>query len=258
MAGRRPFRKPGNPVPGEEVSVSDAPRQDSSETRREKSAEAPAEKSDVRADKHRPAPAASAVPEGSSQPSLLPPVTERRQLREDDGNEEEGSPRRPQQTTPQVRVISRPDPAQQARVVSRPAPGDGRTPRDDRPSRRFASRRSPPRSAAAPGGPRPGGPRPGGSRPGASGAPGGFPPPMPQPGAEGEQSRRKRGKSRRTVDFPQDGGEDFARRKNIGLPGMDDDEGAFRSRSRSRKPKKQQAAPGRHPADEGRQAQDPH
>ncbi|PWL56742.1 MAG: translation initiation factor IF-2 [Desulfovibrionaceae bacterium] len=228
---------------GEEVSVSDAPRQDSSETGREKSAEAPAEKSDVRADKHRPAPAASAVPEGSSQPSLLPPVTERRQLREDDGNEEEGSPRRPQQTTPQVRVISRPDPAQQARVVSRPAPGDGRTPRDDRRpggSRPGGARPGAPR----PGGPRPGGPRPGGSRPGASGAPGGFPPPMPQPGAEGEQSRRKRGKSRRTVDFPQDGGEDFARRKNIGLPGMDDDEGAFRSRSRSRKPKKQQAAPG--------------
>ena len=67
---------------------------------------------------------------------------------------------------------------------------------------------------------------------------------MPQPGSEGDQSRKKRNKNRRTVDFPQESNEDFARRKNLGLPGMDDDDGVFRSRSRSRKPKKQQAAVG--------------
>ena len=195
------------------------------------------EKTEARADKPRRAPAASAVPEGSSQPSLLPPVSERRPPREDGENAEDSAPaRRPQQAAPQVRVISRPDPAQQARVVSRPAPGDNRAPRDDRRSG-GASR---PGASARPGGSRPGGPR---SRP-SGGAPGAFPPPMPQPGSEGDQSRKKRNKNRRTVDFPQESNEDFARRKNLGLPGMDDDDGVFRSRSRSRKPKKQQAAVG--------------
>ncbi len=170
----------------------------------------------ARSDRPRRAPAASAVPEGSSQPSLLPPVSESRRQRDEEG---ERPRRRPQDTpTPQVRVISRPDPSQ-ARVVERPALSDSRG--DDR---RPGYRSGFPRSGGAP---RTGGPR-----------PGTFPPPFgQQPPVEGaDQSRKKRNKGRRTVDFPQSAGADFTRRH-------DDDEGVLRNRSRSRKPKKQQIAP---------------
>ena len=182
----------------------------------------------ARSDRPRRAPAASAMPEGSSQPSLLPPVSESRRQRDEDGEDGERPRRRPQDApTPQVRVISRPDPSQ-ARVVERPAPSDSRG--DDR---RPGYRPGGPRPGGAP---RPGGPRPGGPRPG--GASGGFPPPFgQQPPVEGaDQSRKKRNKGRRTVDFPQNAGADFTRRH-------DDDEGVVRSRSRGRKPKKQQIAP---------------
>ena len=182
----------------------------------------------TRSDRPRRAPAASAMPEGSSQPSLLPPVSESRRQRDEDGEDGERPRRRPQDApTPQVRVISRPDPSQ-ARVVERPAPSDSRG--DDR---RPGYRPGGPRPGGAP---RPGGPRPGGLRPG--GASGGFPPPFgQQPPVEGaDQSRKKRNKGRRTVDFPQNAGADFTRRH-------DDDEGVVRSRSRGRKPKKQQIAP---------------
>ena len=61
-------------------------------------------------------PAASARPEGSSAPSLLPPVSEGNRSSSSDGEDDDRrdrrKPRRPQEpATPQVRVISRPDPA---------------------------------------------------------------------------------------------------------------------------------------------------
>ncbi|MCH5276996.1 MAG: translation initiation factor IF-2 [Desulfovibrionaceae bacterium] len=184
---------------------------------------APKTEARVRADRPRRAPAASAEPDGSSQPSLLPPVSESRRPR-DDGEEGERPRRRPQDgLSPQVRVISRPDPSQ-ARVLERPAPSDARG--DDR---RQGYRSGTPRPGGAS---RSGGPRPGGAR--TAGA--GFPPPFgQQPPMEGaDQSRKKRNKGRRAMDFSLGSGADFTRHH-------EDDEGMVRTRSR--KPKKQAAAP---------------
>ena len=204
-----------------------------------------------KAEKPRRAPAASAEPEGSSQPSLLPPVQERRHVSED--AESEDGRRKPQpssESAPRVRVISRPDPTQ-ARIVRPASPSEGRPSRDGD-SRRDGGRRDNNRSArpdAREGrdgdnrdnrdNRRSGGNRPSGNRP--AGRPSGgasFTPPFgQQPPMENEQSRKKRNnKSRRTTDFPQDS-DDFSRRH--GGPDMDDDEGMVRTR-RSHKPKKQQ------------------
>ena len=94
-----------------------------------------------KADRRRPAPAASAEPEGSSQPSLLPPVQERRHASEE--AEGEDARRKPQpaaaDSAPRVRVISRPDPTQ-ARIVRPAAPSEGRSGRDGD-SRRDGGRR---------------------------------------------------------------------------------------------------------------------
>ena len=83
-------------------------------------------------------PAASARPEGSSAPSLLPPVSEGNRSSSSDGEDDDRrdrrKPRRPQEpATPQVRVISRPDPAavaaaRQPQCRTRLS-GTGRTPR---------------------------------------------------------------------------------------------------------------------------------
>ncbi len=218
----RIVRKPEPEAPAAPVAapVAAAPAESPAE------AKTPEQDAEARAQRARRAPAASAAPDAASQqPSLLPPVSETRYAEGDD----ERPRRRPQEAaTPQVRVISRPDP--------------------------NAVRPAAPRPDSRPGGPRPGGPGgfsprpggPGGARPGMpggprpGGAPGGFPPPFGQPPVEGaDQSRKKRNKGRRTVDFPQNTGDDFRRRDLT----SGDDEGGSRVRSRSRKPKKAMQAP---------------
>ena len=208
----------------------------------------------TRGDRPRRAPAASAEPEGSSQPSLLPPVQERRHAPEEGEGEDSRKKAQPvvADGAPRVRVISRPDPTQ-ARIVRPASPSEGRSGRDGD-SRRDGGRRDMRDSRGSRPDARDGrdsdnrdregrdrdnrrssGNRPSGGR-SSGGAP--FTPPFgQQPPMEGEQSRKKRNnKSRRSVDFPQDS-DDFSRRH--GGPDMDDDEGMVRTR-RSHKPKKQQ------------------
>ena len=196
------------------------------------------------------APAASAEPEGSSQPSLLPPVQERRHVSEEHEGEDARKKAQPAADgTPRVRVISRPDPTQ-ARIIRPASPSENRSSRDGD-NRRDGGRRDarPVRPDARDGrdgrdgdnrdNRRSGGNRPSGNRPaGGRSAGGSFTPPFgQQPPMENEQSRKKRNsKSRRSTDFPQDA-DDFSRRH--GGPDMDDDEGMVRTR-RSHKPKKQQ------------------
>ena len=209
------------------------------------------------------APAAfTAEPEGSSQPSLLPPVQERR--REEKGEAEEARKAAPaaESAAPRVRVISRPDPTQ-ARIVRPAAPGEGRPSRDgegrggrdgrdDRGGRDMRGPRGPRPtdgrdgrdadsrdrdSARGPRGPRPGGNRPSGPRPGGFG---GAAPFAAQPPMENEQSRKKRNtKSRHSNDFPREN-EDFSRSRHAApdLHDMMDEDGGM-VRRRSHKPKKQ-------------------
>jgi len=100
-----------------------------------------------------------------------------------------------------------------------------------------------PRPAGAPGGYRPAGgpsgPRPAGAGAGAPGGyrPGGGTPSFGDapPTEGGDQSRKKRNKGRRTVEF--DKGEGNDRRRNANTFNSDDD-GSGRSRNRHRKPKK--------------------
>jgi|GEM_PF-142212 len=143
-------------------------------------------------------PAASARPEGSSAPSLLPPVEARsaERDREFSGSEERRERPRRQETpsTSHVRVISRPDaPAQSRRPAAAPAAEntESRDSRDNR-DRRGNSRGYGARSG---GSSRPGGPRPGGE----------FV--MPDGGDSGRegQSKKKRNKNqnRRGADFQQ-------------------------------------------------------
>ncbi len=162
-------------------------------------------------------PAASAVPEGSSAPSLLPPVAESKTAEaEEPDDEKHGRKRRIQEsTTPQVRIISRPDPSTAPRRSSEGGSREGnRTP---------GGRPSAPASRPGAGSPRPGAPRPGGRS-------GGYAP-MPTPGAEGPdgregQSKKKRNKGRRTVDFQQN--------DMLGRHRDDDDGDMPRSRGRRR------------------------
>ena len=204
----------------------------------------------------------TAEPEGSSQPSLLPPVQERR--REEKGEAEEARKAAPaaESAAPRVRVISRPDPTQ-ARIVRPAAPGEGRPSRDgegrggrdgrdDRGGRDMRGPRGPRPtdgrdgrdadsrdrdSARGPRGPRPGGNRPSGPRPGGFG---GAAPFAAQPPMENEQSRKKRNtKSRHSNDFPREN-EDFSRSRHAApdLHDMMDEDGGM-VRRRSHKPKKQ-------------------
>ena len=170
------------------------------------------------------APAASAVPEGSSAPSLLPPPGESRSHGDDylDGDRPRSRSEAP---ASQVRIISRPDPA-----TSAPAPRDGGGERAARPAGRDGYR------PGGPGGYRPGGP--GGYRPGGFAGPGGGPrsgaggpsmpgaPGMPEENREG-QSKKKRNKNRR----PGDTGDFGARR------GGEDDGDMSRARGGRRRPK---------------------
>ena len=190
-------------------------------------------------------PDASAMPEGSSAPTLPQRAPERTRPEgmemddEDDADGRRGRRRggdrdtdgdRP--ATPQVRIISRPSPeAVQRAADSRNAP----RPAGGRPAGGYGDNRGPRPGGGAPGGdrgPRPGGgfgdnrgPRPGGGAPGGDrgprpgggfggprpGGPGGAPGGSPDPNAASEQSKKKRMKGRRTVDF-QGGGGDFGRR----------------------------------------------
>lgn len=169
-------------------------------------------------------PDASAVPEGSSAPTL-PPRSEARREADAEGDGGEAQPRGAarQEAAPQVRIISRPAPGSQPRPAAAGAPGGRGGYRD---------------------GQRPGGY---GQRPGASGAgrPGGFGAGRPGAPAFGQpapgqadsrdgQSKKKRLKGRRTVDFQQG---DFGRHG-------DDEEGLRLNRGRGRrKGGKLQAAP---------------
>ena len=167
-------------------------------------------------------PDASAVPEGSSAPTLPP----RREAEADAEGEDHPRGAR-QEAAPQVRIISRPAPGSQPRPASQGAPGSRGGYRD---------------------GQRPGGGYRDGQRPGSSGAgrPGGFGAPRPGAPAFGQpapgqadsrdgQSKKKRLKGRRTVDFQQG---DFGRHG-------DDEEGLRLNRGRNRRKGggKVQAAP---------------
>lgn len=167
-------------------------------------------------------PDASAVPEGSSAPTLPP----RREADADaDGDDHPRGAR--QEAAPQVRIISRPAPGSQPRPASQGAPGSRGGYRD---------------------GQRPGGGYRDGQRPGSSGPgrPGGFGAQRPGAPAFGQpapgqadsrdgQSKKKRLKGRRTVDFQQG---DFGRHG-------DDEEGLRLNRGRNRRKGggKVQAAP---------------
>ena len=160
-------------------------------------------------------PAASARPEGSSAPSLLPPVSEGNRSSSSDGEDDDRrdrrKPRRPQEpATPQVRVISRPDPAAVAAArTQQAAQSDGRDnrnagrdgqARDGRPGQLRDGRPGQGRDDNRPArtgyqGPRPaGGGAPGNFTPGA--APGG-----PLPDRDGQSKKKRNKTARRTVDF---------------------------------------------------------
>lgn len=157
-------------------------------------------------------PDASAVPEGSSAPTLPP----RREADADaEGDDHPRGAR--QEAAPQVRIISRPAPGSQPRPASQGAPGSRGGYRD---------------------GQRPGGGYRDGQRPGSSGPgrPGGFGAQRPGAPAFGQpapgqadsrdgQSKKKRLKGRRTVDFQQG---DFGRHG-------DDEEGLRLNRGRNRR-----------------------
>ena len=157
-------------------------------------------------------PDASAVPEGSSAPTLPPRAPEGRSERVEGKDGGEAAPHRSRaeaSAAPQVRIISRPDPATQRPAGARPAAG----------ARAGVGRDGAPRPAR-PGAPRPGAPRPGAPRPGGFGQQPGAP---ASEGREG-QSKKKRLKGRRTVDFQQG---NFGRR--------DDDDSGRLNRGKGRR-----------------------
>ncbi len=161
-------------------------------------------------------PDASAKPEGSSAPTL-PPRAEASAPAAPAGAEAA-----PQAATPQRARVIEPAPATpQVRVISRPAPGSAQ-PRQQREDRGGNSRPG--------GGNRPsGGNRFGGGRPGMDFAS------APSPADAGEgQSKKKRNKGRRTVDFQQG---DFGRHGN------DDDDAPRMNRSNKGRRKPGKPAP---------------
>ena len=166
-------------------------------------------------------PAASARPEGSSAPSLLPPVSEGNRSSSSDGEDDDRrdrrKPRRPQEpATPQVRVISRPDPAAVAAArTQQAAQSDGR---DNRNAGRDGQARD-----GRPGQPRDGRPGQGrddnrpartgyqGPRPAGGGAPGNFTPGAtpggPLPDRDGQDTANNgRRRSDDMDDVPRRGG----------------------------------------------------
>ncbi|WP_165078656.1 translation initiation factor IF-2 [Desulfovibrio sp. ZJ209] len=218
-----PAAKPAEAAIPEAAEKAEAPGAEESVAPEQASRPEPAEKSAKLSRIARPD--ASAVPEGSSAPTL-PPRSESRREAEADAEGDERARGARQDAAPQVRIISRPAPGSQPRPASQGAPGSRGGYRD---------------------GQRPGGGYRDGQRPGPSGAgrPGGYG--APRPGAPGfgqpapgqadsrdGQSKKKRLKGRRTVDFQQG---DFGRHG-------DDEEGLRLNRGRSRrKGGKVQAAP---------------
>ncbi|HIW78675.1 MAG TPA: translation initiation factor IF-2 [Candidatus Bilophila faecipullorum] len=199
-------------------------------------AEAAAKKKAENDDKPRKQPAASARPEGSSAPSLLPPVSENRAAASEgeEGEEdrrERRKPRRPQEpSAPQVRVISRPDPVAVAAARTQQAAGEnrGRDGRDDnRPRPGYQGQRP----GGAPGGQRPAGGYQG-QRPSGGAAPSSFGPAAapgaPLPDRDGQSKKKRNKTARRTVDFQDTMG---GRRRD------DDGDDMPRSRGARRRPK---------------------
>ncbi len=185
-------------------------------------------------------PDASAMPEGSSAPTLPQRAPESRVTEAGEGGDSAAvrrAPRGEAPSAPQVRIISRPAPGTAPQQEARPArtgdsrPGGYGAPRD---------------GAGRP--PRPGGPRPGGdSRPGGAPRPAGGPRPGGPAGGFGQQaapaspsdtrdgqSKKKRLKGRRTVDFQQG---DFGRRSD------DDDSGRLNRGKGRRKPGRSAVVP---------------
>ncbi|MGE9984658.1 translation initiation factor IF-2 [Desulfovibrio sp. SGI.169] len=173
-------------------------------------------------------PDASAMPEGSSAPTLPPRAVDSHAENQqanasaaEGADAAEAAPRRASRVepaAPQVRIISRPAPGSQD---SRPAPRAASGFRPGGSGRSGDGSRAP--RAGAPG--RPAGP--GGGRPGGPGRPGGFAQPAPAQPADGRdgQSKKKRLKGRRTVDFQQG---DFGRHQ-------DDDDAPRLNRGKGRR-----------------------
>ena len=196
-------------------------------------------------------PDASAMPEGSSAPTLPQRAPEARAEAwkdSDNADDADGAPRRAPRAdggqtpaaAPQVRIISRPTPGSQQERPSRPmgarpaggpgasgpggsGPGGPRGDNAGRPPRPGAPRPAGPGGPrpAGPGGPRPSGP--GGPRPGGGGFGQQAAPASPTDSRDG-QSKKKRLKGRRTVDFQQG---DSVRR--------DDDDSVRLSRGKGRR-----------------------
>ena len=209
----------------------------------EAEAKAAAEKQE-KADRPRKAqPAASARPEGSSAPSLLPPVSETPRASSEtteDGEEDRHDRRKrrqPEPSTPQVRIISRPDPA--AAPAPRPREtgyaGEGRDNR--RPGGGGNQRPGGYQNQSRPGGyqnqSRPGGGYQGPRSGAPAAAPGGFNGVPATPDRDG-QSKKKRNKGARR-------GPDFQDTALMGRRRDDDDE-MPRSRGVRRRPKARAAA----------------
>ncbi len=226
----RVIRRPEDPVPAPEPApVAEAPAavEEPVSAAPETSA-APVETPEAAAPSESPAPTpgkparhatpdASAVPEGSSAPTLPPRSPESPRRAEEgasddaDGEEEHRKRRKKRQpevpSTPQVRIISRPSPEAVQRAADARA-ADARAPRN-----------------TGGGAPRP--PRPGGGRPAGTGAPFGAAPGQAPGGERDGQSKKKRLKGRRTVDFQQGSG-DFGRRN-------DDDDSPRLNRGKGRR-----------------------
>ncbi|WP_297825858.1 translation initiation factor IF-2 [uncultured Desulfovibrio sp.] len=173
-------------------------------------------------------PDASAMPEGSSAPTLPPRAAD---SHAESGQADEPAPAEAETVETAPRRAPRAEPAApQVRIISRPAPGS----QESRPAQRPASGFRPggsgrPGDGSRP--PRPGAPgRPagsGGPRSGGPGRAGGFGQPAPAQPTDGRdgQSKKKRLKGRRTVDFQQG---DFGRHQ-------DDDDAPRLNRGRGRR-----------------------
>lgn len=173
-------------------------------------------------------PDASAMPEGSSAPTLPPRAAD---SHAESGQADEPAPAEAETVENAPRRAPRAEPAApQVRIISCPAPGS----QESRPAPRPASGFRPggsgrPGDGSRP--PRPGAPgRPagsGGPRAGGPGRAGGFGQPAPAQPTDGRdgQSKKKRLKGRRTVDFQQG---DFGRHQ-------DDDDAPRLNRGRGRR-----------------------
>ena len=227
----RVIRRPEDPVPAPEPApVAEAPAaMEKPVSVAPETSAAPVETPETAAQSESPAPTpgkparhatpdASAVPEGSSAPTLPPRSPESPRRAEEgasddaDGEEEHRKRRKKRQpevpSTPQVRIISRPSPEAVQRAADARA-ADARAPRNT--------------GGGAPRPSRPGG----GGRPAGTGAPFGAAPGQAPGGERDGQSKKKRLKGRRTVDFQQGSG-DFGRRN-------DDDDAPRLNRGKGRR-----------------------